>query len=375
MKHIKEFDGLRGLLALWVFVAHVIELGPYSPAAPRVHANWAVDIFIILSGFVIFHLLDTGEDWRTFLVRRWFRLFPTFAVCFLGALALYGMSGMNDPTGFGIGRTSKLFPYLATHAAMLHGAVPEQLLPRSAEAILPPAWSISVEWQFYLLAPLLFIFATRPNRAAALVFITLILLRIITILGEHGIGREITFDMRAFLPLRLESFAVGAGCYAIWRWLCARATPIQVPRLCYALLVPVWILAARKSPSIGMWLIGFALLVHFYFGNQSRVARLFPATLNGATIQFLGKISYCVYLLHVPVIILVREIIRRTSPTLARLPFECLLAISGLALTIAGSWLLHLSVEQPMIRFGKRLTKSWKSRVPVPVGWPTASMS
>src|ERR1041385_7157077 len=105
MKHIREFDGLRGLLALWVFATHALELGPYSSLARFTHANMAVDIFIILSGFVIFHLLSNGEDYRTFITRRWFRLFPVFAICFLIALTLYGWTRMDDEIAFGIGNT------------------------------------------------------------------------------------------------------------------------------------------------------------------------------------------------------------------------------------------------------------------------------
>src|SRR5436190_20060712 len=121
MKHIKEFDGLRGLLALWVFATHVIELGPYPGAASPIRAYLAVDIFIILSGFVIFHLLSTGENYWTFITRRWFRLFPVFAVCFLIALALYGRLRMDDEVAFGLNRVKNLTPHLIAHATMLHG--------------------------------------------------------------------------------------------------------------------------------------------------------------------------------------------------------------------------------------------------------------
>src|SRR5882757_3055269 len=179
MKHIKEFDGLRGLLALWVFASHALELGPYSAAAAPLRPNLAVDIFIILSGFVIFHLLGTGEDYRTFITRRWFRLFPVFAVCFLIALALYGWMQVDDEVAFGLGHLSNLKPHLVAHATMLHGVVPEQILPHSARAILVPAWSISLEWQFYLVAPLLFVFAMRPNGKLTLLVAALLALRVL----------------------------------------------------------------------------------------------------------------------------------------------------------------------------------------------------
>src|SRR5690349_19788248 len=41
MKYVREFDGLRGLLALWVFAAHSIELGPYSSIAGHLRPQFA----------------------------------------------------------------------------------------------------------------------------------------------------------------------------------------------------------------------------------------------------------------------------------------------------------------------------------------------
>jgi peptidoglycan/LPS O-acetylase OafA/YrhL len=378
MKHIREFDGLRGLLALWVFATHVIELGPYPSAATMIHANLAVDIFIILSGFVIFHLLSTGEDYRTFITRRWFRLFPVFAVCFLAALVLFAWLGVNDETAFGMAHTKNLMPYLITHATMLHGAVPDSLLPQTARAILVPAWSISVEWQFYLVAPLLFAFAVRPNWKLGLVMVSLLALRVTHDLARAGSipgQTALVFDMAAFLPLKLEYFAVGAGSYAIWRWLSERERPLHLPPLSWALLVPVLVLIAKRNPAIAMWLCGMLMLANIHFGNGTRIGRLTSRFLKYEPVQSLGQISYCFYLLHLPALILVRQIVHWNQPALSAPSLQIALIVGGLMVSIAGSWLLHVMVEQPMIAFGKQLTKSWKRPAPAsaPVGTARAA--
>jgi peptidoglycan/LPS O-acetylase OafA/YrhL len=374
MKHIKEFDGLRGLLALWVFATHVIELGPYPGLASPIRAYLAVDIFIILSGFVIFHLLNTGEDYRTFITRRWFRLFPVFAVCFLIALILYVGRSAEDETAFGMGSTRKLAPHLVAHALMLHGVVPDEILPHAARAILPPAWSISVEWQFYLLAPLLFAFVVRPNWKLGLVMVVLLGARILHDAAHASAGgRALHFEMAAFLPLRLEFFAVGAGSYALWQWLLERNRPLNVPRLCYALLLPVLILVAKKSPAIAFWLAGLATLVSVHFGSAPSMARHLSRFLNSSLLQFLGKISYPLYLLHLPALVIVRRLMELTLPEWRAPVFQVVFVIAGLAATIGGAWLLHHLVEHPMIQSGKRLTKSWKDQTATAVAVPTAS--
>lgn len=374
MKHIKEFDGLRGLLALWVFATHVLELGPYPAASRFVHANLAVDVFIILSGFVIFHLLSAREDYRTFITRRWFRLFPVFAVCFLAALALYAWLAIDDEVAFGLAHTKKLMPYLIAHATMLHGAVPEQLLTHSARAILVPAWSISVEWQFYLVAPMLFALAFRPNRKLVLLFLALIAARVIHDLAPRLLGHAVQFDMAAFLPLRLEFFAVGAGSYAVWRWLSERNRPLEIPRLAYALLVPVLILILKKSPAIALWLCGMLALINIYYGPRTAVVGWLSSALNSKAAQFLGRISYPLYLLHLPALVLVRTVIQFNQPGLRAPVYQTALALGGLAATIGGAWLLHRIVEQPMIRLGKRITAGWNLRYTPPVGGQTVPL-
>jgi len=370
MKHIREFDGLRGVLALWVFATHVLELGPFPRAANFVHANLAVDIFIILSGFVIFHLLSTGEDYRSFITRRWFRLFPVFAVCFLIATALYAGLRVDDEIAFAIEHKSHLLPYLATHATMLHGAVPNEILPESARAVLPPAWSISVEWQFYLIAPLLFALMMKPTRKLVLFFLALLAARALCEIGQHT-GR-LTFDMQAFIPLKLEYFAIGAGTFGLWQWLAQRNSPLRLPRLLWALLVPVLALVARRNLAIALWLGTMLSLAYVHFGAAPTWARWFSRPLNCAPVQFLGRISYCVYLLHLPALVFVRQILRWNGVALSDAALQGILLVVGLATTICGAWLLHVTVEQPMILFGKRLTKRWKVDAQSPANLPMA---
>ncbi len=90
---ITELEGLRGLLAWWVVASHLLyfsgfydtKLGGVLGLISRGHE--AVDGFIILSGFVIFLLLDKGRNsYGVFLFRRFFRLFPVFILCFLAAV-------------------------------------------------------------------------------------------------------------------------------------------------------------------------------------------------------------------------------------------------------------------------------------------------
>jgi peptidoglycan/LPS O-acetylase OafA/YrhL len=362
MRHIREFDGLRGLLALWVYVAHAIESGPFWAATRHVHANGAVDVFIILSGFVIFYLLSRGEDYRTFITRRWFRLFPVFAACFLIALVLYASLGIQDELAFGIaGQDVK--PHLIAHATMLHGVVPEEVLPHSARAILPPAWSISVEWQFYLIAPLLFLLMTGRSWKALGIVVALVALRVLHDIGRlgsiiPGLPETATFGMEAFLPLKLEFFAVGAACCWLWLRLSLQEES-RIPPWCILILLVGIGVAGPLRPAIAVWLAVFAIVLWANFGEPRAAAGAGQATAlfqcRGA--QFLGRISYPLYLLHLPVIVVMREFIHAIMPGLSPFAFQSVLMLTSLPISIAGAWTLHRFLEQPMIDLGKRVTR------------------
>ncbi len=80
MKHVKEFDGLCGLLAAWVLLAHVFYLSHFEQFRVAMRAGMAVDIFLILSGFIIFNLRERGETYGAFITRRFFGSFRPFSL-------------------------------------------------------------------------------------------------------------------------------------------------------------------------------------------------------------------------------------------------------------------------------------------------------
>ena len=235
---IHEFEGLRGLLSWWVVICHALQQVGYTEAGLGrglrifIHGDYAVEVFILLSGFVIHKLwTDAPEPYGVFIARRFLRLWPAYMVCLLGALAVRPCVAMIITHGpliiqpgtaehFEVLQQNWNFErdyfagHLLAHLPMLHSVVPETLLPRSAVAFIGQAWSISLEWQFYLIAPLLFL---ALKRGGGPVWLTFSIVAGLGWLVRYTPPWNHWFPMEAFLPQKLLLFGLGIVSHEAWR--------------------------------------------------------------------------------------------------------------------------------------------------------------
>lgn len=385
---IPELDGLRALLAWWVVLYHArganfsmaFEISE-GPLAWISHGSMAVDVFMILSGFVIFFLLDREhEGYRPFIVRRFLRLFPVYALCFVAMLALQGAYIGNlhanaprlDPALFDEMLLDAEQPIrdlpaqLAVHAVMAHGVMPSSLLRNAAGAFLVPAWSISLEWQFYLVAPFVFLLLRRWHAAGAAIWLAVTAVVLVT----RGAWPPFSFD--AFLALHLHTFTAGIASYYVYKAAVAserapallRFAPLAVG---LGVAVGVLVQCVRLGPLRGttpgwwfpfaIWAFSFAVLLARSAGGGGRFARAYWRLLAYKPLERLGTVSYSTYLAHWPVLVVCQALYRSVldDPTPAQL-FALHLAIS-FPLVAAASFALYRFVEAPGIALGRRLTR------------------
>ena len=372
---IDELDGLRGLLALWVALVHIISwcgLAPLAFAIPVVgkrlwneSAQGSVDVFMILSGFVITHLLySRPQSYGQFMIGRFFRIYPVYLVCLLLGLSTIGMmSSMLDQAPWHNvpyfqawlspavnAQSAHPISHFVAHLTLLFGIIPEPIMPYASATLLGPAWSITLEWQYYLVAPLL----------ARLVFRRLGL----WLLGLVGAGNFIFFHFWgiAFLPIQLPLFLVGIGSYHLYRH--ARLWRLK-PQFTSLSLIAV--LAAIFSISwhwmaLSVWALVLGCLIQNAQGHQNHgglepwLGRLQRLLLKPA-LQGLGRISYPVYLVHWPVIIFLLFGLLHWQPEITRGHALLFMLGIGLPVILLIAWLLHKWVESPAMRWGKKLTR------------------
>lgn len=377
MSRLLPVEGLRAYLALWVLAGHALWVSGYEGAAltglPKLieRGGAAVDLFIIISGFAITFSLDTRrQTYLQFIAQRFFRLFPVFIALFVVAIPLSQVSLWNVTHASQYLRPDQIMKFsgmleawwanihwnLPLHLLMLHGTVPEALDPHAPEAFLVPAWSVSLEWQFYLVAPLAYAWAVsaRPYRRIALCGLCLAL-----VWAARYVLPWVHFG--AALPFHIEYFFLGAVSYFIYqRWAAHQLPDITFPVACCLALFLYWRSGGEWSLiPVGLWLVFLGLILEH---PSSFSSRLVSPLLTNPFVLYLGRISYSIYLSHILVIIVFQYALLTWAPHLTRMVHFGVLLASSTAATIALSAGLYRYLETPGIQAGRSLSSRLAAR-------------
>ena len=362
MKRLECLDGLRGLLAVYVMLSHMAPFAvlPTWIAHPLSHGGAGVDMFFILSGLVIVGSLEKYHlQARPFLIARAARIFPVFLVVFAFALAVQplprGLESMTwlPPDSLARGLWAEGWPRfwpvdVIAHLTMTHGLFPNFLMPHIWVSLLGAAWSLSTEWQFYLLALWLGRrWITQPAAWHKMAWALVGLAAVGWI--WHAVTPEDWGFSRAFLGNKGHYFALGVVSAMVVRdgipaW---RAyIPVLV-----ATLVLCWLHggAVKLLPPLA-WTL--CLTVQLWphspgFGLPARILRSAP-------MQWLGALSYCIYLTNEPIQKLFGIVLAWLVEGDALLFTAIWLPGAFLLPLLASAW-LHRWVELPALEWGRTL--------------------
>jgi len=330
-----DVDGLRAIAVLLVVAYH---------AFPR----WApggfigVDIFFVISGFLITRIIADQRDNRRFRFidfysRRARRILPVYVVMTaVVAVAAAVILLPRDLQMFGGAlAASSLF---LTNAWFANTVV--YFEPASRNAPLLHLWSLAVEEQFYLVWPLLIAGLSLPWVRRLRPVLLLALAALSLILAEQLIGRGATRDAFYYLPGRAWEFLVGGV-------LALRVLPAPASRWSAdaAVLAGLLLIAggflmlndASAFPGLGAVApcVGAALILWSGLGEPPAAAAL----LRAPPVVGLGRVSYSFYLWHWPPLVLAGLILQQPLPPL--------LSAGLVALALGIAILSWRFVEQP----------------------------
>jgi peptidoglycan/LPS O-acetylase OafA/YrhL len=369
MTHIRTIDGLRAWMAWWVVCQHLLQISGVAQSSQDIVMRFltmgglAVMVFAIISGFVITNLLIVKQEhYVAYITRRFLRIYPLYVVALLLALLLRGpyydfvaQSPWASPgTAARFASEQAAMPiHIALHALLLQGVVPNSVLAFAPMAILGPAWSLSLEWQYYLIAPA--ITTTFLRRGLAAQAITCIGWSL-AMTGTYAAGAILQWEYPAFLPLVIGFFLLGSVTRLYFepidrRRLILPAIVAAANLLLYAHAYCGGHIEIALLP-IGFWSV--AIVVGLYKGGSGMIAKLMRvvgALLGSRRMAKLGLWSYSTYLLHIPMFVAVLWIAHAVgAPATVPVRFATLVAACFPLLGL--SCLSYVFVEKKAMQWG-----------------------
>jgi peptidoglycan/LPS O-acetylase OafA/YrhL len=367
---LRALDGLRGLLALYILAGHTAPFLRVPASAVWLgsilsHGRGAVELFFVLSGMVILRSLGTGVS-RVgaghFLCARAGRLLPVYAIALAAAAVALSCGDpfralpWLDANDAAHDIAEAVWPqpwlaHLAAHMTLTQGLLPAAVLPNAEFTILGPAWSLSTEWQFYLVVAVILAFRRTIHAggddwrvfAGALIAVGVIGLLVDLLPAEWQPGR-------AFLPHEAWYFALGIASHGL---LSSRGT--RATRWWWALsLGAAAVLQWQQKPVMAsvVPLLWTACLICEAHTIPSPLRPL-AAVLNAAPMQWLGRISYPLYLIHMPVQRLLMLGIAKAVGGNA-IGFTLLWAPAAILVPLIVASALHRWVEVPCWQWSRR---------------------
>ena len=300
---IDWLDGVRAFAASYVVFHHIyLGLFPGFPENPGpwplgwlMYGQLAVVVFIVVSGFSLGMAPAQNNGFlkggaATFYRRRAWRILPPYWVALLFSMAVSHFL-LHEPPGKEVNLRS-----LLVHGFLLHDVVPSNS-PNSA------FWSIAVEAQIYLLFPIMLMLA----RARSAAFAAATVLAVVCVL--HLVAQNVA-PLSRLDHLSLQLYAAFA--FGVWA-----ADEVYSPRPRFRNWPLTWIAFGVVAALIGLVLaIGFPRFAASYFWIDIAAAfaaaiafigfvegrSVLPKLLSARPVDFVGRFSYSLYLIHVPIV-------------------------------------------------------------------------
>jgi peptidoglycan/LPS O-acetylase OafA/YrhL len=356
--YFKNLNGLRFFAASMVLVSHIEQIKELRGLRSGFTASFfsqlgtlGVVLFFVLSGFLITYLLIVEKETspgrqisiRDFYMRRILKIWPLyFIVIFIGlmmmpALGFFEFNPEELHRNYNLKVIIPLFVlFLPNVILVCFGGIP----------FLHQTWSIGTEEQFYLIWPLIISKSVNIVRSLMLIMIgyLIIKLTLYVLKGNHSI--HVVYSI--WSTLSVVSLAVGGFCAYLYR----NHKPAVIKfissafnQVCILVLFSVFLYFSGRIPSVirfDVFSVFFGCLILSLIVNN---------TFNFLELKlfnYLGKISYGIYMWHPIAITLVFKLLRsycENNVMLYLASFILTLAIASFSYEFFEKWFLKLKVR------------------------------
>jgi peptidoglycan/LPS O-acetylase OafA/YrhL len=361
-------DGLRGLAILVVVCYHYISMpgeggrGVFGALAWCCRLGWAgVDLFFVLSGFLIGGILiDARESpryFRTFYMRRAFRILPLYAILLAVFWAGRAVGDLRASSLFSPALPAWSYGTFTQNIAMVlnAGTAPGFHFFQFGAALLAGTWSLAIEEQFYLLLPLV----VRHVPVARLSHVAVGMITLAPVIRAMAIAlfrQKAAIATYVLMPCRMD--ALGFGLLAallirqgplaaglLRRTILAGLCGLAVFQWIFSHFSPLTMVVGYSATAVA----GFAALLACLASQDSLWSRI----MMWKALRFLGDISYCVYLIHGTILVILYRAILKSSPALNG-PASVWTGMIAFAVCIGLATVSMRFMESKLMRLGRR---------------------
>jgi peptidoglycan/LPS O-acetylase OafA/YrhL len=347
-KYFPCFDGLRACAVLWVLIRHAPHLGIPWLDAWGDNGDLGVDMFFVISGFLITTLIlreepaPVGSRLKRFYMRRSLRIFPVYYL----AIAIYWLAArVGAPQR--LETYQEFVPSLLVYLSDYRLAFSPDPFP-----LFGHAWSLAVEEKFYLFWPLLVMLL--PERRA---------------LAVTGVFVAVGIGLRALVVATQEPDAAVARMYyafdtrfdalmwgALLAFLLRRRSwyealdrlirpPVLVGAFVLLMLYTPWAGNETQLRYVAVPILSLVILTAYLLRPRAVGSRL----LDARPMVYVGRISYGIYIFHPLAISFVEKAVRSRVESEPLIGWTTLvggavvsIALSALSFRFFESWFLKL---------------------------------
>ncbi|MEP7211227.1 MAG: acyltransferase [Alphaproteobacteria bacterium] len=332
---IQYLDGLRGVAISLIIGYHAFarwpDIMPYGNAFGDfpvfAFGNLGVQLFFIISGFVIFRSLEGCDSLGTFVLRRWLRLFPAMLIC---SLLVFATAPLFPERPAGPVDGGQLLPgitllgpywlsHLGVHTNSLEGSF----------------WSLYVEVHFYLIASVsYFLFGVRgPIIAVSLAYALGVFVQYVPAIDTLPIAGHAIRTLVSEMGLHHFAWFLSGMFFHLFS---SRGRDVRF--LAAGSAVAVLSVVLAPDLPLGARIFALVLILLFVGGMTMRPV---AAILSNRILLLLGAVSYPLYLLHENALIAMTIKIGRLAPGMPHL----LMPVVPVAVLIGTSWVIAVYGE------------------------------
>ena len=356
--HLDYLDSVRGIAAIMVMVYHFINWKYESHIEAKLgsiifNGSDAVSFFFVLSGFVLSykyvvlrHSLDIGK----FYVNRIFRLWPAFFITIL-------LNALNwNRNDLGIHNLVNIF--ILNRAHFWEEAL---LLFKAHPMFYTPGWTLVIELAISLFVPFMIVLANKDKR------IIYWLLFIFLLIGVN-MGDWYMFHFHFALGVLLSCLFVQINSpeFKASKWYKFRYLILGISFVFYSIrhidrIMPFGEVYNDFAKYTGVNFFHYTAIASFVFIAAILCSKKAQTILNHKFLQFFGKISYGIYLMHW---LLVTDVFIYWDNLTAFFPGKktafAVIFTGYFIATILLATVLHYAIELPFIKLGKRIANRMK---------------